>query len=159
MENILVNTQDEKQILIQAREQYQKKNKERLPMPSPERLELLLSNKRYKSKKHPPAIVPDEIKMAQYDFACMTARQLFVKWDYIQDIKVTKPTKTMPIGTVTLLLDPVKTNHLNAESYEHFLDLIMCADSMVIRVIKGALYLYFTFSDILMPKQHDADAQ
>jgi len=155
MENIVVKPQefDEKQILIQAREQYQKKIKEQLPMPSPERLELLLSNKRYKSVKHPQAIVPNEMKMAQFDFACKTARQLFVKWGYIQDIKITKPTKIIPIGTVTLLLDPEKTNLLYKESFEHFLDLAMCADSMVIRVIKGMLCLYFTFSDILVPKQ------
>ncbi|HNX15385.1 MAG TPA: hypothetical protein PK854_11965 [Oscillospiraceae bacterium] len=156
MENVtLAQEFDEKQILIQAREQYQKKIKERLPMPSPERLELLLSGKRYKAGKHPPAVVTDEIKAAQFDFACMTARQLFVKWETIQDIKITKPTKAIPIGTVTLLLEPVKTNHLNAEPYEHFLDMVMCADSMVIRVIKGALCLYFTFCDILVPERKE----
>lgn len=155
MENIVLNPQeiDEKQILIQAREQYQMKIKERLPMPSPERLEQLLSEKRYKAVRYPPAVLMDEIKMVQFDFACKTARQLFVKWDYIQDIKIAKPTKTIPVGTVMLMLDPGKTNLLDGEPFEHFLDLTLCADSMVIRVIKGMLCLYFTVADILVSER------
>ncbi len=145
---------DKKQLLIQAKEAYRKKQKRQMFMLPKEQLDRLLDFSKPYFDPIPVYDRENAVRREIFDDLCEIGELLFLTCEGIVDIVIDQPAPDLPHGYIGLLFTAKNPTFLGERDYGKFAEIAMYSDRVTVKTSqKGDILIEFCFRDILEPSE------